>query len=94
MARRLGARRGRGDRTWPQRGCVEALARSIADKAARADIEAFCDRQGELYVAPREVGAGADEGDATKDILVALTYLEMRGLLVHDPVRPEMVRLL
>jgi len=94
MARKHCSRRSRRDRTWPQGGRVEALARSIADEAARADVEAFCDRQGEFYLAPRQSNPGGDAGDATREVLAAVTYLELRGLLVHDPLRPEMVRLL
>jgi hypothetical protein len=74
---------------------VDALARSIADKAARADIEEFCDRCGEHFIAPERTFALTPVDETVRrDVLLAVAYLELRGLLVSDPQRPEMVRLL
>jgi len=91
MARSIGSRHHRHSSDWVCPTRLDALARSIADKAARADIEAFCDRQGDHYKAPREV---CPSSEATRDVLIAVTYLEMRGLLVHDSLQPDMVGLL
>lgn len=81
--------RRRAGRTHRQ--CLDALARSIADRSARADIEEFCERRGDQYLVP----VYSDPGDQVhEDVWKALTYLELRGLLVQDVARPNLVRLL
>jgi site-specific recombinase len=89
---------GRHGNSWRRRGagstqrqCMDALARSIADRCARADIEEFCEREGDHYVVPVFPAAS---GKAQQEVWKAMAYLELRGLLVHDPVRPNFVRLL
>lgn len=90
MGRRInGGRRGRGA-VQTRKRCVEALARSIADRCARADIEEFCEREGDQYVVPVFPWAGAKREDVWK----ATAYLDLRGLLEHGPMRPNIVRLL
>lgn len=77
-----------------RRSCVDALARSIADEAARSDIEVLCPREGDHYVTVERSDSGRLDPDSASEVARAVAYLEMRGRLAHHPHRAELVRLL
>jgi hypothetical protein len=81
-------------RRCSRRICVDVLARSIADEAARSDIEALCDREGEHYVTVDRDQDGRVDARSAAEVARAVAYLEMRGRLSHHPQRAELVRLL
>jgi hypothetical protein len=67
------------------------LQQTIADSAARSDIECMCIREtiaGEDWYTTDSCDAGDRE-----DLLIAVRYLALRGLLEKHPSNSRMVRL-
>lgn len=73
-----------------------ADAMEIADSCARADIESFCDGTFEpRWYDTASSGRGEDRDRAafqTKAVTLAVRYLNARGLIEKDSVRPGWVR--
>lgn len=75
---------------------VAALALSIADEAARSDIEAFCTWSSKEPANRWYDTATIDDqefaGELRATVDRAVRYLDLRGLLVRSGVRPNFVQ--
>jgi len=86
------ASQGRADRLADQ----VRLAHTIADEAARTDIEEFCvpmSMGNHVWYDTTELQRDTEEGsDVPEYVERARTYLHMRGQLVEHPTQPALVR--
>lgn len=76
---------------------LTALAKSIADEAARSDIECHClwtsENAAERWFDTTTIEDQARETDLRELVDRSITYLEMRGLLVRHVENKALVRI-